>query len=171
MNLNELLVLQNGYSATRDGHIYSKKSKKFLKETVGADGYARITVSIKGHVSTHLVHRLVATAFIKNPCNYSEVNHRDEDKLNNTVENLEWCTSKYNSNYGNRKYNLSKTRCDKSILGQCGVGFHKRDKVWFANIRVNGRLIHLGNFNNFQEAVIARENGEKKYYGKHCKNI
>lgn len=79
--MNELFVLQNGYSATRDGHIYSEKSKKFIRETAGNDGYARITVSINGIVSTHLVHRLVATAFIKNDCDYPEVNHKDENKL------------------------------------------------------------------------------------------
>lgn len=47
-----------------------------------------------------LVHRLVAQAFIDNPNNYEEVNHIDEDKMNNHVTNLEWCDRKYNANYG-----------------------------------------------------------------------
>ena len=49
------------------------------------------------------VHRLVAETFIPNPDNLPEVNHKDENKQNPSVSNLEWCTSKYNSNYGIRK--------------------------------------------------------------------
>jgi hypothetical protein len=53
-------------------------------------------------MKTHLVHRLVASAFIENPNNYPIINHRDEDKTNNASSNLEWCDYKYNNNYGTR---------------------------------------------------------------------
>lgn len=55
------------------------------------------------------IHRLVAMAFIPNPCGYNEINHKDENKGNNMVDNLEWCTRSYNVNYGSRIEKQRKT--------------------------------------------------------------
>lgn len=65
-------------------------------------GYLSIMLYKKGKPKNYKIHRLVAQAFIPNPDNLPEVNHKDEDKTNNCVDNLEWCTHKYNSNYGTR---------------------------------------------------------------------
>lgn len=65
------------------------------------------------------VHRLVATAFIENPNNFLQVNHKDEDKANNKVSNLEWCSAKYNVNYGTGHSRSCLTRrksCNKAIV-------------------------------------------------------
>ena len=63
-------------------------------------GYKMVYLSRNKHKKFFSVHRLVALHFIDNPHNYQFVNHIDEDKTNNNVTNLEWCTSKYNTNYG-----------------------------------------------------------------------
>jgi hypothetical protein len=61
-----------------------------------------VNLSKNGGMTTYRVHRLVATHFIPNPLNLPEVNHINEDKLDNRVENLEWCDRNYNVNYGSR---------------------------------------------------------------------
>lgn len=68
-----------------------------------------------------LVHRLVAQMFIENPNNYKEVNHIDEDKTNNHVTNLEWCTPKYNANYGTRNKRQSEKICKQVMCVETGV--------------------------------------------------
>lgn len=66
-----------------------------------ASGYLQVALMAKnGKKKNELVHRLVALAFIDNPNNLPQVNHMDENKVNNCIENLEWCNAKYNSNYG-----------------------------------------------------------------------
>lgn len=74
--------------------------EKILKENITLKGYNRITLYKNTHPKSFFVHRLVAQAFIENPNKYFLVNHKDENKLNNCVSNLEWCDSKYNTNYG-----------------------------------------------------------------------
>lgn len=66
------------------------------------DGYVSIVLCKNGKVTNHRVHRLVAKAFIPNPDNLLEINHKDENKTNNEASNLEWCNSSYNKNYGTR---------------------------------------------------------------------
>ena len=81
-------------------HYYESK---ILKPTVGNHGYYNVSLCKDKKWKHHLVHRLVAEAFLPNPNGYKQVNHKDENKLNNHVDNLEWCTQQYNLAYGTGK--------------------------------------------------------------------
>lgn len=83
------------------------RNEKILKQVV-QNGYTYVHLCKNCKDISYLVHRLVAKAFIPNPLHLPEVNHKDEIKVNNVVSNLEWCSSKYNSNYGARNKKRAK---------------------------------------------------------------
>lgn len=91
----------------RGGRLYKETIRK---PTIDKDGYLRVVLCKDGIPHTTSIHRLLAITFIPNPHNYSSVNHKDENKLNNSISNLEWCTVKYNNNYNNRQLRISEKR-------------------------------------------------------------
>lgn len=90
---------ENEYRVSNMGRVMSLLGKKprILKPSKNKRGYLKVQLHCN---NDKRVHRLVAEAFIDNPNNYREVNHKDENPCNNRVDNLEWCTHKYNLNYG-----------------------------------------------------------------------
>lgn len=98
--------IDNRYSVSNLGRVKSNYAGKerILKPTPDARGYLKVDLRHGEKRKGMMIHRLVAFAFIENPDleNFKEVNHKDEDKTNNCVDNLEWCNTKYNSNYGTR---------------------------------------------------------------------
>ena len=95
------------HQISNTGKVRNKKTGHVLKLR-DCKGYKIVHWS--AHDKNVYVHLLVAEAFIENPNNYTEINHRDEDKSNNSVENLEWCTHTYNCNYGTRNERMSKMK-------------------------------------------------------------
>lgn len=108
--------IDDRYSVSNFGRIKSNYANKerILKPYKNRRGHLMVDLRHPNTRKTMQVHRLVAIAFISNPNNLPEVNHKDEDKTNNCVDNLEWCTTEYNCNYGTR--NIRKgVNCRKAI--------------------------------------------------------
>lgn len=136
--LDRNVIYKNGTTHFYKG-IYKKQSKD-------KDGYSIVKFN-KNNIRKHKkVHRLVAEAFIPNPYNLPCINHKDEVKTNNRVENLEWCSVKYNNNYGTVKERISKSNSKK---------VYQYD--------LNGNLIKV-----WDNARIASENGFTRSSISHC---
>ena len=100
--MKDVVGYENIYGVTSCGLIWSYKRQKFLTPKCDKDGYFEVSLYKNGKVKFFRVHRLVAEAYIPNPDNLPQVNHKDECKTNNCLQNLEWCDAKYNNNYGTR---------------------------------------------------------------------
>ena len=93
------------------GHTKPRLFKGIILSTFLTEaGYLAIGFMVHRKHKYMLVHRLVAEAFIPNPDNLPQINHKDEDKTNNHVENLEWCTNQYNMVYGTRLERMIKSK-------------------------------------------------------------
>jgi hypothetical protein len=156
-NWNKIVDYPN-YEVSDFGNVRNVKTKNILNAGLGKRGYFVVILSnSRKQRKTHTVHRLVATAFIENPNDKQQVDHIDNNKINNAVNNLRWCTNKENS----RNRNLNKNNSS----GCKGVAFLEKVKKWRARIMIDGIDIHLGLFDNFDDAKQARVNKVNQVFG------
>ena len=147
----------NNYAVSTFGRVKNVKTGKILKGSVNKDGYLRVNLCDDGVMKTFTVHRLVANAFIDNQDDKECVDHKNNNRTNNHISNLRWATNKENNqNSSIRLDNTSKVK---------GVHFHKRVKKWHAQITIDGIRIHIGYYDDLEDAKIARVNRANEAFG------
>lgn len=139
---------------------YDKENGKIMRPYKTTKGYLQIDLSLDGRKREnrlHLaVHRLVAEAFIPNPNNLPQVNHKDENKENNCVYNLEWCTNEYNATYGTKSERVAQKR-RKPVYSIDEDGNIEE----FGGLRIAGRAM-TGDLNNSGSSIGQAIRGERK---------
>lgn len=132
------------------GNVFSLKRGKIMTPCRSNNGYMQVHLSINGNGKSHKVHRLVAKAFIPNPYNLPQINHKDENKENNVVENLEWCTQSYNMNYHDGQKRRATNRDYEEIS-------KKRSEIQSKEVTqydLDGRIVAI-----WRNAYIAEKHG------------
>lgn len=123
----EPIIGYEEYQIDTDGNVYNKNGTlKVVSKN--KRGYYIVTFCINGKLKYFSVHVLVARQFIPNPENLPQVNHKDENKLNNKTDNLEWCTHTYNNNYGTKNKRTADKLSKQIKCLETGIiyqGFHE----------------------------------------------
>ena len=106
-NLGDIKSLKRNVYAGNGKYRWQYERILSKKKTNG-NGYITVSLYKNNDVQNRYVHKIVAETFISNPNNYKYINHKDENKANNYVDNLEWCTARYNCTYNNRHIKIGK---------------------------------------------------------------
>lgn len=124
------------YQVSNLGNVYSHYSNRLLNPFTNTYGYLRVMLTKNGHAMNVAIHRLVGNHFIPNLNELPQINHKDEDKSNNHVSNLEWCTNKYNNSYG--------TKVERTSTSN-----RNRKKVQIGRYSLEGELLQV--YNGYRE--------------------
>ena len=147
----------DNYAISSFGRIKNTKTGRILKGFDDGRGYVIVQLFKDGNRRNHKIHRLVANAFLDNPNDKLCVDHKDNNKTNNNISNLRFATTKENSQ--NSKLSNNNTSNVK------GVYFNKKAKKWHARIMIDGIQIHIGYYDNLEDAKIARVNRANEVFG------
>ena len=145
------------YEVSNLGNVRNIKTGKILKPGIDSHGYYRLSLCRNGNEYKKLIHKLIAEYFIANPYNKQCVDHIDNDRLNNNINNLRWASYQEN--------NMNSKLSSKNSSNYKGISFNKRCNKWEAYIRINGKTKHLGLFDKIEDAVNTRVKKAKEVYG------
>ena len=148
-------VSSYGRVRSLDRFYYRLHKGKVLSPTKDRYGYLTVTLNYNGKSKTIKIHRLVAQAFLPNPDNLPQVNHKNEVKSDNCVDNLEWCDAKYNNKYGTRLERFINTKIKNGYVNEENVGLSKKE---YEKKR-------------YQENKDKRKDNQRKYYQKNKDRI
>lgn len=167
MNKEELWIPLCGYEGNYEISNFGKVRSLEREGSKGGimayginnQGYPIVTLSKRGKRKTFRVHRLVAENFMTNdePKTKNQVNHINEDKLDNRVENLEWVTPKYNANYGNRNRKLANIH-SKAVMG---INLKTGERVIFSSTHATEQFGF--NFQNVAQVARGERNSHKGF--------
>ena len=151
----------NNYEISSHGRVRNNQTDRILGACLDGTGYYRVDLSKDGKRKNHKIHRLVADAFIPKLQNKTYVDHKDNNKLNNHMNNLRWCTIAEN--------NRNQTKQANKSSKYKGVSWNKRNKKWRACIKHNRKMIHIGLFKDEKDAARAYDTKAKELFGKFAK--
>lgn len=138
------------YSISRKGEIRNDKREKLLKWKLDSKGYYCVSLCKNNKAKKYLIHRLIGKYFIENPNNYLCIDHKNNNSMDNSIENLRWCNHSQNMRNKKKKENTS----SRFI----GVYFHKQSNKWLTRCRLNGKNKYIGRYDTEIEAAEAYNN-------------
>jgi len=147
------------YSVSNLANVANQKTGRILTQSLNMNGYKYVVLSLNGKRYTKKVHRLVAKAFIENPCNKPCIDHIDNNRTNNNVNNLRWVTKSENG--------MNRLMRSDNTSGFKGVYFDKSRNKWQAEIMINGKKIHIGRFYTKEDAIEARKSKALELFGEY----
>ena len=149
----------SNYEISSHGQVRNTISNLIMKPAIDKDGYKRVALYRNGEISAYRIHRLVAGAFIENINDKPLVDHIDGNVSNNIVTNLRWCSMSENN------------RSRKSVTGSASSykGVYKSGRKWRARIKVNGKSLGYGTYDNEKDAAIAYNEAATHHFGEFAK--
>lgn len=151
------------YFISTHGNVENALTGELLKPRINKGGYYDVSLCKNGKAKNFKVHRLVANAFIDNPYNKKNVDHRDGNRTNNKVNNLRYATDSENQH--------NKSMQSNNTSGVTGINFDKRNQKWYARITINSKTKFIGYFKTKEEATLARKEYANEYYGEYTHSL